>query len=131
MQALLQDPRYVAQEMRRQAVEDQAQYGFDQDIEAELLAGEIEDDEPDILTGYEVVELQPFSPPEDSSPSPGEAPPGGALMGEAQPNPGTDPPAPVPGESAQPTAAAAPQAPQPQSPATGGPDPGYNANGRR
>lgn len=73
--ALMQNPRWLLQQMKmaeeRQDPPDLDQFDW-------------EDDEPDILTGYELVEMEPIVIPEDKAEAT-QTSEGEALMGDSQP----------------------------------------------
>ena len=111
--ALMQDPRYLVQQMRRREEEERRagqvdlETAEDDDLPPEFWE---DDEEPDILTGHEVLTMDEIDLlPVDS----------GGRMPEQGQEPANAPPQ----ESPEGTAAAAAQPPQHDPPAGRGPDP--------
>ena len=92
--------------MRRQAEDESIPPLTPEDLDA--VFADDSDEDPDILTGYEVIQMDEITPPADSE---------GRMPEQGQ---GQSADAPPVDGSAEPTTAAVPEAPQPQSPATGG-----------
>lgn len=79
---LMQDPRWVLQQMRARMDEDAGQVEVFSDDEDDFL-----DDEPEWFTGYQLHEMQPIPTPEDKAEA-GRSSESEALMGDSQPDDG-------------------------------------------